>query len=80
MGFVGRVTPSHVGARIVVRYRRPDDGGPRLTDVVGVLESFDESALAVRDRRGGLVTIAVADVFLAKPVPDPPSRRSPRPI
>lgn len=78
MAFVGRVTPAHVGARIVVRYRRPDDGGPRLTDVVGVLESFDEESLAVRDRRGELVRIAVTDVFLAKPVPDAPPRRPPR--
>jgi hypothetical protein len=78
MGFVGRVTPEHVGARIVVRYRRPDDGGPRLTDVVGVLESFGESTLAVRDRRGALVTIALGDVFLAKPVPAAPQRRAPR--
>jgi len=78
MTFVGRVTPAHVGARIVVRYRRLDDGGPRLTDVVGVLESFDSSTLTVRDRRDELVTIAVADVFLAKPVPDAPPRRRPR--
>ncbi len=79
MGFVGRVTPAHVGTRIVVRYRRPDDGGPSLTDVVGVLESFEPSTLSVRDRRGSLVTVALADVFLAKPVPDPPPRRGPRP-
>jgi hypothetical protein len=78
MTFVGRVTPAHVGTRIVVRYRRTDDGGPTLTDVVGVLESFDSSELAVRDRRGVLVTVAVADVFLAKPVPDAPQRRGPR--
>jgi hypothetical protein len=75
MAFVGRVTPAHVGTRIVVRYRRPDDGGPGFTDVIGVLESFDSSRLVVRDRRGALVTVAVDDVFLAKPVPDAPPRR-----
>ncbi len=79
MAFVGRVTPAHVGTRIVVRFRRPDDGGPTLTDVVGVLETFDSTALAVRDRRGALVTVALTDVFLAKPVPDAPPRRRPRP-
>jgi hypothetical protein len=78
MAVVGRVTPGHVGTRVVVRYRRLDDGGPTFTDVVGVLESFDESTLTVRDRRGALVSVAVADVFLAKPVPDAPPRRSPR--
>jgi hypothetical protein len=78
MAFVGRVTPAHVGTRIVVRYRRRDDGGPTLTDVVGLLESFDVSTLTVRDRRGESVTIALADVFLAKPVPDAPPRRRPR--
>jgi hypothetical protein len=78
MAFVGRVTPEHVGTRIVVRHRRLDDGGPGLTDVVGVLESFGESTLAVRDRHGVLVTIALTDVFLAKPVPPAPARRRPR--
>lgn len=78
MAFVGRVTPAHVGTRIVVRYRRRDDGGPRFTDVVGVLASFDSSTLAVRDRRGELVTVALADVFLAKPVPEATPRRRPR--
>jgi hypothetical protein len=78
MAFVGRVTPEHVGTRIVVRHRRPDDGGPGLTDVVGILESFDDSTLTVRDRRGVPVTVALADVFLAKPVPPAPPRRRPR--
>jgi len=78
MAFVGRVTPGHVGTRIVVRYRRLDDGGPTFTDVVGVLESFGTSTLGVRDRRGELVTVALADVFLAKPVPDAAPRRRPR--
>lgn len=78
MAFVGGVTPAHIGIRMVVRYRRPDDGGPTFTDVVGVLESIDASTLTVRDRRGAVVRVALADVFLAKPVPDAPPRRRPR--
>ncbi len=76
MAFVGRLTPADVGRRVVVRYRRPADGGPTLTDVVGTLETFDDVALTVRDRRGVAVRVAVADVFLAKRVPErPPPRR-----
>jgi hypothetical protein len=79
---VGRLTQAHVGGRVVVRYRLPQPTqptqptGPTFTDVVGLLESFDDTALAVRDRRGRLVRVPLTEVFLAKPVP--PARRQSR--
>ena len=72
MPSVGRITHEQVGSRVVVRYRRAEPDGPTFTDVVGVLEHFDDASLRVRDRRGQAVTVAVADVFLAKPVPPRP--------
>ena len=70
--------PHCVGRRVVVRRVVPGEtgpsGGPAMTDVLGVMESWDETTTAVRTRTGELVTIAVADIVSGKPVPDPPAR------
>ena len=73
--------PGLVGRRVVVRRRLPGErgpsGGPALTDVVGVLERWDDHDLSVRRADGEIVTIARADVVAGKAVP-PPAHRPPR--
>lgn len=63
----------HVGQRVVVRRVLPGErgpsGGPALTDVLGVLDSFTHDTLVVRREDGETFTIARADVVTAKPVP-----------
>ncbi|MBC7723398.1 MAG: ferrous iron transport protein A [Burkholderiaceae bacterium] len=61
------------GTRVVVRYRI--EGGH--TDALGDLVSVGATICVVETRRG-LVTIALADIALAKAVPPPPERRRPR--
>jgi hypothetical protein len=70
---VQRLRSLPVGGRVVVRFRVP--GGFR--DALGDLVRIDESSCTVLTRRGP-VTVALADVALAKPVPPPPPRRAPR--
>jgi hypothetical protein len=71
-----------VGRRVVVRRmlrgQRGPSGGPAFTDVIGVLEEWDDEHLVVRHRDGDAVRIARADVVAAKTVPPPPPRRRPR--
>jgi hypothetical protein len=73
---------SDVGRRVVVRRmlrgERGPSGGPAFTDVIGVLEEWDDEHLVVRHRDGDAVRIARADVVAAKTVPPPPPRRRPR--
>ena len=63
----------HVGQRVVVRRflrgQTGPTGGPAFTDVLGVLEQWSPSELAVRHEDGRLHRIAQADVATAKPVP-----------
>ncbi|GAA5125545.1 hypothetical protein [Haloechinothrix salitolerans] len=69
------VTPEDVGQRVSLR-RRTDDG--KFTDVVGILERWDNSVIAVRRRDDQLVEFD-ADVLVAgKVVPQAPPRRRPR--
>ena len=62
-----------VGQRVVVRRvlrgETGPSGGPAMTDVLGVCESWDEQRVVVRRERGDLVEIATADVVSGKPVP-----------
>ncbi len=46
-----------------------------MTDLLGVLESWSEDAMSVRDDNGALTTIPLADVVTGKPVPPRPSVR-----
>lgn len=59
-----------IGSRVVARYRVP--GG--FTDAVGYVRGRDESGCSIETRRG-VVTVALADVVAAKPIPEPPARR-----
>jgi N-acetylglutamate synthase len=62
------IGPEDVGRRVTVRFRR----GPHdLADVVGLLESCDDEAFAVRDRSGTLRTIDRTVVVAARVVAPP---------
>jgi GNAT superfamily N-acetyltransferase len=68
-----------VGQRVVVRRLLPGQqgpsGGPAMTDVLGILESWGESTLTVRREQGDLVTIDHDLVVTGKPVPPRASTR-----
>jgi GNAT superfamily N-acetyltransferase len=59
-----------IGHRVVVRHRIP--GG--LTDVIGVLQSWDPEGLVVRHADTSLHDIRVGDVTAAKTIPEMPLR------
>jgi len=59
-----------LGTRVVVR-RREDDG---FHDALGDLVAIDEDACTVQTRRGP-VTVPLAKITRAKPVPPPPPPR-----
>ena len=59
-----------IGHRVVVRHRIP--GG--LTDVIGVLQSWDPEGLVVRHVDSSLHEIHVSDVTAAKTIPEMPLR------
>ncbi len=71
--------PHCIGHRVVVRRLLPGrtgpSGGPAMTDLLGVMESWDGDRTTVRDRFGELTEIAVADIVTGKPVPPRPSPR-----
>jgi hypothetical protein len=46
-----------------------------MTDVLGVMESWDDQTTTVRTAGGDLVTITIADIVSGKPVPPQPPRR-----
>lgn len=66
-----------VGVRVVVRRVLPGQigpsGGPAMTDVLGVCESWADGVAAVRREDGSLVEFAISDVVSGKPVPPRPS-------
>jgi hypothetical protein len=74
-----RVGPECVGQRVVVRRVVPGErgpsGGPAVTDVLGVMRSWDETSTEIETRDGSLVAIRVADIVAGKPIPPPPERR-----
>lgn len=63
-----------LGTRVVVRFRLHDDTHPS-SDALGDLIASDEAGCTVATRHGD-VTIAWADVLLAKTVPPPPAPRA----
>lgn len=71
--------PHCVGRRVVVRSvvrgQQGPSGGPALTDVLGVMESWTDTATTVRREDGTLVEVARADLVAGKPVPPRPSPR-----
>ena len=46
-----------------------------MTDVLGILETWDDSAIGVRRDNGELVTVVLADIVTGKPVPPRSSAR-----
>lgn len=74
MGVLG---PHVVGHRVVVRRVLPGEtgptGGPAMTDVLGVCESWQYGLATVRREDGSLVEIATADIVSGRPVPPRPS-------
>jgi hypothetical protein len=64
-----RITPADVGQRVVIRWRRPDEGGERVTDVLGILEASDERSFRVRTARGELVVVPSERALGGKVVP-----------
>ena len=70
--------PQVVGMRVVVRRvvrgETGPSGGPALTDLLGICESWGPGSLTIRSEDGTLTEIALADVVSGKPVPPRPSR------
>lgn len=71
--------PHCVGVRVVVRRVLPGQtgpsGGPAMTDLLGVMESWEPPATTIRAEDGTLTEIALADIVSGKPVPPRPSTR-----
>jgi GNAT superfamily N-acetyltransferase len=71
--------PHCVGLRVVVRRvlpgRRGPSGGPAMTDLLGVVESWGATSTRVRAEDGTVTEIALSDIVSGKPVPP---RASPR--
>jgi hypothetical protein len=68
-----------VGRRVVVRRILPGEtgpsGGPAMTDVLGICESWGDGRAVIRREDGTVVEIATADIVSGKPVPPRPSAR-----
>ena len=68
--------PHCVGTRVVIRRvlrgSTGPSGGPALTDVLGVMESWGGGVTTIRSD-AGLVSIEIADIVAGKPVPPRPS-------
>jgi hypothetical protein len=81
-----RLTAADVGSRVVVRWRRQASAGTEesggsaevVTDVLGILEAADGTALHVRKDSGELVAIPLDRALAGKAVPPKPVRSSPR--
>lgn len=71
--------PHVVGQRVVVRRvlhgETAPTGGPAMTDVLGVCESWEDGVVLVRREDGSTVSIRTADIVSGKPVPPRPSPR-----
>ena len=71
--------PHVVGRRVVVRRvlrgETGPSGGPAMTDVLGVCESWGDGRCLVRREDGSTVEIATADIVSGKPVPPRPGPR-----
>jgi ribosomal protein S18 acetylase RimI-like enzyme len=65
--------PHCVGLRVVVRRVLPGltgpSGGPAMTDLLGVMESWTATSTLVRAEDGTATDIALADIVSGKPVP-----------
>ncbi|HET8718131.1 MAG TPA: GNAT family N-acetyltransferase [Nocardioidaceae bacterium] len=68
-----------MGQRVVVRRVLPGQtgptGGPAMTDLLGVMESWTAEQTTVRAEDGAVTAIALRDIVSGKPVPPRPSTR-----
>jgi hypothetical protein len=71
--FADLLTKLPLGTRVVVRFSI--EGG--FTDALGDLVACGDDECTVDTRRGA-ITVSLADVVAAKPVPPAPPRRNPR--
>jgi ribosome maturation factor RimP len=69
---VHRISPADIGRRVSVRIRLPEGG---FTDIVGVVESWDDGVLTVRRRDGSAVEVAETTIAASRVVPPVPPRR-----
>ncbi|MFL1445926.1 hypothetical protein [Nocardiopsis sp. A1-1-1] len=69
---VHRITRQDTGSRVSIRIHLPGGG---FTDIVGVLESWDDGVLAVRRRDGREERVAESSIAASRVVPDLPPRR-----
>ncbi|WP_406454459.1 GNAT family N-acetyltransferase [Streptomyces sp. NBC_00876] len=71
-----RIAPADVGKRVSVR-RLTENGsrGPKFTDTVGVLTSWNNGVLSVTPKSGDSVRIAESSLVAGKVVPSAPARR-----
>src|SRR5690242_10484842 len=64
--------PHCVGQRVVVRRVLPGrtgpSGGPAMTDLLGVMETWQPPTTTVRAQDGSVTEIALADIVSGKPV------------
>ena len=71
--------PHCIGQRVVVRRLLPGQtgpsGGPAMTDLLGVMETWRPPTTTVRGEDGSVTEIALADIVSGKPVPPRPSPR-----
>jgi hypothetical protein len=69
-----RLTPSDIGKRVVLRWRRPAaGGGEEVADVLGVLDAADDASFTVRKASGEIVVIPRERALGGKPVPPRPA-------
>ncbi|WP_457109579.1 GNAT family N-acetyltransferase [Marmoricola sp. URHA0025 HA25] len=65
--------PHVVGQRVVVRRVLPGEtgpsGGPAMTDVLGVCESWADGVAVIRREDGSAVAIRIGEIVSGKPVP-----------
>ena len=75
----GSLGPHVVGQRVVVRRvlhgETGPTGGPAMTDVLGICESWVDGVAVIRREDGSSVTIRTGDIVSGKPVPPRPSVR-----
>ncbi len=73
------LTVQDVGSRVVARRVVPGErgptGGPAFTDVIGILESWQDGELRVRRRDGSVESIPDELLVAGKVVPPAPRRR-----
>lgn len=71
-----RLTSADIGERVVLRWRRPaEGGGEEVADVLGMLEAADRVSFTVRKASGEVVVIPRERALGGKTVPRAPAVR-----